>query len=204
MIGSLARSFSREEPAAPEPFNAPLFRSLIERIPEDERWVVLDLGAVCPRVISLFGGHRCRLDIADVGLGLAALERPLESPDLRKAAEALLPELHAEAADLVLCWDTLNYLNRDALTALMARIHDRCRPGTLVHALICYSDSQMPVEPGHYVPQDDGSLVNATDCNEQRDAPRYSPEDLTLCMQGYSIDRAMLLSNGMQEFLFRL
>ena len=47
-------------------------------------------------------------------------------------------------------------------------------------------------------------VVNATSCAEQRDAPRYSPEDLSLCMQGYSIDRAMLLSNGMQEFLFRL
>jgi len=204
MIGSLARSFAREEPAAPEPFNAPLFRSLIERIPEDERWVVLDLGAVCPTVISLFGGHRCRLDIADVGQGLDTLKEPMEPADLRKAAESLLPELHAEAADLVLCWDTLNYLNRDALTALMTRIEDRCRPGTLVHALICYSHPQMPVEPGHYVPQDDGSLVNVTNCTEQRDAPRYSPEDLTLSMPGYTIDRAMLLGNGMQEFLFRL
>ncbi|MGI9329801.1 MAG: hypothetical protein ACR2QB_03720 [Gammaproteobacteria bacterium] len=204
MIGSLARSFSRSGRAAPEPFNAPLFRSLIERIPEDERWVVLDLGAVCPAVISLFGGRRCRLDIADVAQGLAGLQEPMEPRDLRIATEALLPELHAEAADLVLCWDTVNYLNRDALTALMARIRDRCRAGTLVHALNCYSHAQMPIEPGHYVPQDDGSLINATICDEQRDAPRYSPEDLGLCMQGYTIDRAMLLSNGMQEFLFRL
>jgi len=204
MIGSLARSFSRDEPAAPEPFNAPLFRSLIERIPEDERWVVLDLGAVCPGIISLFGGHRCRLDIADVSQGLATLDEPMEPADLRTAAEALLPELHAEAADLVLCWDTVNYLSRDGLTALMARVQDRCRPGTLVHALVRYSHSQMPVEPGHYVPQGDGALMNINLCAEQRDAPRYSPEDLTLCMQGYTIDRAMLLSNGMQEFLFRL
>jgi len=35
-------------------------------------------------------------------------------------------------------------------------------------------------------------------------APRYSPEDLGKSMGGFLIDRARLLSNGMQEFLFRL
>ena len=35
-------------------------------------------------------------------------------------------------------------------------------------------------------------------------APRYSPEDLGIAMGSFEIDRARLLSNGMQEFLFRL
>ncbi len=32
----------------------------------------------------------------------------------------------------------------------------------------------------------------------------YSPEDLAKHMAGFEIDRARLLGNGMQEFLFRL
>ena len=125
MIGSLARTLGRGEDSGPEPFNAPLFQSLVSSVPEDERWVVLDLGAACPQVIKLFGGHRCRLDIADITDDLEVLNAPVEGPARQQVAESLLPELHAEAADIVLCWDTLNYLNREALTTLMARVADR-------------------------------------------------------------------------------
>lgn len=204
MLASLARSLSRDHAVAPAPFNAPLFQSLVRLVPEDRRWVVLDLGAACPQVISLFGGYRCRLDIADIAADLHTLNEVEDPAELPDAAETLLPELHAEAADVVLCWDTLNYLGRPALSALMARIADRCRSGTRVHALICYSDPKMPISPGHYVPQEAGGLLNVSQCTEVRDAPRYTPEDLTLCMPGYRIERAMLLGNGMQEFLFRL
>ena len=36
------------------------------------------------------------------------------------------------------------------------------------------------------------------------DAPRYSPADLGENVGGFTLDRARLLGNGMQEFLFRL
>jgi hypothetical protein len=204
MIGSLAWSVSRDQVVRPAPFNAPLFTSLIEGVPEDRRWVVLDLGAVCPQVIALFGGHRCRVDIADLSQGLELLDRDLDRESLRHVAESVLPLRRAEPADLVLCWDLLNYLNRAALKTLMAQIAERARPGTLVHALIHYADAQMPEHPGHYVPQPDGSLINVAPQSAIRTAPRYSPEDLRLNLPAYRIERAMLLGNGMQEFLLRV
>ncbi len=204
MIGSLARSTSRDPVAGSEPFNAPLFSGLIEGVPEDQRWVVLDLGKVCPQVISLLGGHRCRVEIAEVGQELELLNRDLDREALQHVAEGALPARLSEPVDLVLCWDTLNYLNREALRMLMAQVAERSRPGTLVHALIYYAEPRMPVEPGHYVPAVDGSLVNVSSCIQMRDAPRYTPEDLRLCLPAYTTERAMLLGNGMQEFLFRL
>jgi len=38
----------------------------------------------------------------------------------------------------------------------------------------------------------------------ERIAPRYSPEDLGQWMPAFSVERARLLANGMQEYLFRL
>ena len=203
MIASLARAVGRDE-VGPEVFNAPLFGSIIDRVPEHQRWVVLDLGAACPQVISLFGGHHCRLDIADIASGLAQLDACDDPDDRRDVAEALLPAPRDECTDVVLCWDLPNYLRRESLAALMSRIARRGRPGTLLHTLICYSYPRMPVQPGHYVPQADGGLVNLTACEEMRDAPRYSPEDLNHCLRDFTVERAMLLGNGMQEFLFRL
>lgn len=200
----IARPTSVARVERPEKFNAPLFRSLVENLSARERWVVLDLGAARTQTVALFGRYNSRLDIADIAdevNGLNALSDPKLAGN---AVDTLLPDCNDEATDLVLCWDIMNYLERPALSAVMARIAERSRDGTLVHALIYYSHTHMPARPGCYVPQDDYSLVDVTASADERPAPRYSPDDLLQCLSGYSIERAMLLGNGMQEFLFRL
>ena len=193
-------------PAEPEAgtLNAPLFRSLLEGLDETRRVVVLDLGAVHSSTVELFGRFRCRLDIADLAQDIDSLNGSMERDERERIAEALLPARHREPADLVLCWDLLNYLERPALAALMRRIAMRSRIGTLAHGLIVYSDARMPGRPGRYAPGPGGALTDLAPAPPERPAPRYSPEDLSLCMPDYRIERGRLLRNGMQEFLFRL
>ena len=104
----------------------------------------------------------------------------------------------------MLCWDLLNYLNRPALSMLMECIAARGRRGTLAHALVVYSARKMPVRPIRFYPVDEQHLASSSAPQPERDAPRYTPEDFTLCMPRYTVERARLLRNGMQEFLFRL
>jgi hypothetical protein len=191
-------------PAEPEALNAPLFASLVERLHGGDRCVVLDLGAARTETIALFGQFRARMDIADLADGIERLETESDPDLLREEVERLLPARGAEAADVVLCWDLLNYLPRPALAAVMAAIADRVRPGALAHALIAYSSKTMSVRPGCFVPLDEQRLINLSPRQAERNAPRYSPEDFALCMPNYSVDRARLLRNGMQEILFRV
>ena len=60
-------------------------------------------------------------------------------------ADALLPARRGEGADIVLCWDLINYLNKPALTAVMECIALRCKRGALAHGLVYYSAKSMPV-----------------------------------------------------------
>jgi hypothetical protein len=186
--------------------NAPLFQSVIERLRgAGGRCVVLDLGAARPETIRLLGEFRCRLDIVDLADGLEQLNMPEQTPrGLRERAESLLPPRRREAADVVLCWDLLNYLNRPALSMLMECIAARARRGTLAHALVVYSARKMPLRPSTFYPVDEQHLTSLPPAQAERDAPRYTPEDFTLCMPRYTVERARLLRNGMQEFLFRL
>lgn len=200
----LGAATARTQRETPTTVNAPLFRSLIERLAEDQRWVVLDLGAARPQIIALLNGCRCRLDIADLASSVDTLIDVGDSVRLADLAEALLPAQRPELTDIVFCWDFLNYLERGALTALMASIAVRCRPGAFVHALIVYSERLMQQRPGQFTPVDEGHLLNLSASKPARIAPRYSPEDLRLCMPDYTIERMRLLSNGMQEYLFRL
>jgi len=199
-----AQSVARELVGEPVQFNAPLFKSLIDHLATDKRCVVLDLGPAHTQTVELFSRYRCRLDIADLGDDVGQLNNETEPDRLRELAEWLLPTAHAEAADAVLCWDIFNYLDRPALTALMSRVAARAGPGTLVHALIVYADTHMPERPGHFVPQEDLSLLDVAVRHHEREAPRYAPTDLTDCLHAYTMERAMLLSNGMQEMLFRV
>ena len=205
MIDWRARSAERVPIARPGEFNAPLFRSLIEQLDEDKRWIVLDLGAAHTQTISLFSHYRCRLDIADLADGLDALcETQDDGPPLDEIAETLLPNRQDEPIDVILCWDILNYLDLAGLAAVMSRVAARSKRGALVHALIVYSETHMSEQPGHYVPLDDLSLIDMSHHTRQRLAPRYSPDDLNRALPDFSVERAMLLGNGMQEFLFRL
>lgn len=164
---------------------------------------MLDLGPARTETLALFSRFRARLDIVDLGESLEQLD--VEEPDLlRERVERLLPPRGEEAAHVILCWDLLNYLTRPALRAFMTAAADRARRGAYVHALIAYSSSRMPVKPACFVPVDEQRLVAVAPPQAERDAPRYSPEDLGHCMPGYMVERARLLRNGMQEYLFRL
>jgi len=204
VTASLAHSTDGNPDAGPVRFNAPLFHALIDRLETGSRCVVLDLGRARTQTVSLFSRYRCRLDVADLVDGLDSFSSDPDPVRLQAQVEALLPTPHAESADAVLCWDVLNYLDRPALAALMSRVAVRCRPGALVHALIVYSATHMPARPGHFVPQEDHSLLDIALDRHVRAAPRYSPRDLTDALPAFTLERAMLLSNGMQEMLFRL
>jgi hypothetical protein len=183
--------------------NAPLFRRLLESLSEERRSVVLDLGSARPEVVALLTPFRCRLDIADVADGLAGLDAEPDPALLREKVDALLPPAGREPADIVLCWDLLNYLQRPALTALMAAVAERMRPGGFAHVLIVYSGTRMPASPSQFSPLPDGRLIETPTTDAPRNAPRYSSEDLRVSLRGFTAESVMLLKNGMQEFLFR-
>jgi len=199
-----AQSNSRTATAQPKQFNAPLFRSLMERINDGGRWVVLDLGAARSRTVALLSQYHCRLDVADLIDDVDGLNAEADPAGLRHAAERMLPSPRAEATDAVLCWDILNYLKPPALNALMSRVAARGRPGTFVHALMVYSEPHMAARPGQFGLLEDHGLIDTAYSRREREAQRYTLSELTDHLPGYSIERAMLLTNGMQEILLRL
>ena len=207
MTASLRRV---RRPAQPDPsavLHAPLFQDLVTGLDATERHVILDLGAASTAMLALLGRSRCRVEIADLAHfgGIIQLNSTEPGPELATAAKSLLPNrLSDEAIDRVFCWDLPNYLTLDSLSALMDAIARRARPGALAHALIFYAERDMKENPGRFVPTPDGELIDHSTPSPAIAAPRYSPEELGKSMGRFVIDRARLLSNGMQEFLFRL
>jgi hypothetical protein len=194
-------------PASSAAFHAPLFHETVDGLHPTERYVVLDLGAASTATLALLGRSRCRVEILDLAHfgDIDRLNAAKPGAALAEVADSMLPNPQPEdAIDLVLLWDLPNYLSLNALSALMKAIGQRARPGALAHALIFYSGRDMCEHPGRLVPTADGELMDYNETSATIAAPRYSPEDLGKSMGGFVHDRARLLSNGMQEFLFRL
>lgn len=207
MTALLRRAKPGVPPAQPAAFHAPLFRELVTGLEPGQRRVVLDLGAASTPLLAFLGRARCCVEVADMAHfgGIERLNAASPGSEVTSVAESLFPNrLSTEALDLVFLWDLANYLTLDSLTALMTAIQGRARPGALVHALIYYADRNMPEHPARYVPTEAADLVALDAADAQVPAPRYSPEHLARSMRYFAIDRARLLSNGLQEFLFQL
>lgn len=203
MAVSLGRTKSPAPPDAAAAFHAPLFHDLVSGLDPAGRHVVLDLGAASTDMLALLGRSHCRVDIADVAYS-GGIDK-LNATAAVSTADALLPErLSGDDFDLVFCWDLPNYLTLDALSALMTAIGRRARPRALVHALIVYAEREMSEAPGRFIPTTAGELINRNARGPSIEAPRYSPEELGKSMGEFALDRARLLSNGMQEFVFQL
>ncbi len=207
MTASLRKASPAAQTGSPAPFHAPLLHELIGNPDAIDRLAILDLGAASTELLGLLGRCRCCVEIADVAYfgGLEQLNTTERGPALADVAESLLPKRFRDSpVDLVLCWDLPNYLTLQSLAALMQAIARRSRPGALAHALIYYAERDMPQYPGRFIPGLDGELVDRSTQSSAIAAPRYSPEELGNSMGRFVIDRARLLGNGMQEFLFQL
>jgi hypothetical protein len=205
MMAQMGSATARAPMERPATLKAPLFRSLLNDLDDGRRCVILDLGAASSGILESLGRYRSYVQIADLA-GCGGLDILNSQPDdaaLNELAEFVLPPRYREDIDVVLCWDLLNYLRPAAVAALMAAIAERARPGTLAHALIVYADATMPERPARFIPDADDRLVDKQCPQTQIPASRYTPERLGQMLGEFRIERAMLLANGMQEFLFR-
>lgn len=197
-------SLAVRDPGGPdrhdESTRAPLLADLLSPPPERRRRVIADLCALQQGVIDAIAGTRTRLVVLDLPERRVRTSRRWHGLDVGQAADPW-----REPLDAVLCWDLLNYLEAGELAELADALAARAAPHCRIHALIQYSAVDMPNEPGRIQLDADRSLLptaGAGDPTPRRASPRYSPKALEKAMPALTVDRTMLLGNGMQEFIF--
>lgn len=188
---------------APTTVRCPLFESMVGGFDDDRRHVVCDLGPARSGTVALLGRFRCRLEILSLPHLLPTLLTCETAAEVEALVRTRLPHDAEEPVDALLCWNLLNYLTPAIIAPLMRVLAERLAPGGLVHALIEYSAAQMPGQPARIAPSGPGELLIEPDDAAPCPAPRYALGALEKCLPGLKSERAMLLGNGMQEYLFR-
>jgi len=151
---------------------------------------------------------RCRLDILDFDIGILKQDRGEGALGAMQARLAeRLPDAGGEFADLLLCWNYLNYFSRAEITTLMEVILPRLSERAQIHALVESSSPDMASTPAPLALAEDGFVRVGGAAHEapgspRLAAPRHSTDGLLACMPGMIAEQTMLLGNGQKEYLF--
>lgn len=185
--------------------NCPIFKSITENLPEEEKVHILDIGSPNGANVHFFSRYYCRLTIESGQKQLAAMrnEAELEQKEIQQRVRNLFPfsnKTHGHF-DLILCWDVLNYLKPAVFSAFMQHIAQFAHKGTYLHAFISPRQT-MPETPSTYKILDEGRM-SYTASSESIASPSYHQPDLRELMPQFTIQKSVLLKNGMQEYLFK-
>ncbi len=164
---------------------------------------MLDLGRGFGSNIEFLSRFATRICVEDLYHTLASLGLPF-SGDKRvycPVYETLLPYRDQTRFDVILAWNLLDYLDRDDIRRLSARLAAICNPGALVYAMISIRP-KIPETPANFKIIDEQNLVYQQTAVAQCDGPRYTQVKLLEWMSQFRVKRTFLLRNGMQEYLF--
>lgn len=106
----------------------------------------------------------------------------------------------AEAFDVALAWDALDYLSPAAMAPFVAALRARCRRGAWLHALVHTSES-MPASPCRYRMAEGFRLRREPATSDTVGAPDLSPAEVEKSLIGFRLEHGFLLSRGMREFV---
>ena len=187
----------------PEPsvkrVGVPLLAQLLAPEELETRRVWMDAGRAQAGLINRLTGTPSRLIVADMPRARERRETGWHLPDA-----GLAGAFWSESVDRFLCWDLLNYMDKDQLAELSRSISKLGGGNCTIHALIQYSRTTMTEAPACFSLDDDLQLVVTEIGQPESRTPRYSPKALEKAMPELRVERTMLLNNGMQEFLFSL
>ncbi len=188
--------------ANPDVHRSLALAALLRDVRRDRKLQVLDLGAAVGSNVEFLSRYDCKLYIEDL---YAALGARAPAGDGEEAGPQFfadfLPLPENVRLDVVLAWDTFNYLSRRELGYLVAHLRRYCQPGTLIFALISIL-KQIPAQPIRFRIVDEERLAYELRTAALRPAPRYAPAELTEILSGFRVDRSYLLRHGIQEYLF--
>ena len=188
-------------------FNSPSVGILSQRFPGPGKCQVLDLGAPVSSTVAFFSDRGCKFYLEDLYRFFIAPRNDREDngdedDDIATAIAAALSYDDTARFDLILGWDLFNYMERSAITLLMARIARSCRSGTLLYLTIS-TGAMISSAPARITMIDGGWLHYRSTIDERSIAnPRLSPTALESMMPGFRLLHSFLLGDEMQEFLF--
>jgi hypothetical protein len=178
-----------------------LLPALFERLDEEQRVTVLNIGPAMPDTVDFFCNYRCRLHFVDIFSELPVTPIDEEEPDLQPSFEAMLQVPADTRFDICLFWDLFNFLDSDAMQALQGALRPHLADDGIAHAFSVHNPRTHPYSSHLYSIRDTHTLSL-----RERGAklPGYAPHSqrrLKEMLHCYTLERSVLLADSRLELL---
>lgn len=170
--------------------------AIYNELKESKQNRVLDLGTSSAASFNFFTQLSCKIHFESLDEFLG--ETKTQGEDLIASLEQYMSVFEqTQKFDIVLLWDTLNYLDLPSIRWLMQRITAHCHENTLIHAMR-YTSIKAPAIPCRFSVIDKHVIQIQRATEKPRRFPSYSTTELLRNMPHLSIEQTYLNYEGMQ------
>lgn len=177
-----------------------LLPALFQQFDAEQGVTVFHVGSALPETVDFFSDYRCKLHFIDVFSAL-----PIDSTDdasltRQQQLQALLRFPQDTRFDLCLFWDLFNFLDSDALKALLAVLQPYLKPNAVAHAFSVHNRKLPQINHTYGIKQMDTLKVR----NRRSTPPGYAPHsqrELTALLGYFQVERSVLLPDSRLELL---
>ncbi len=181
---------------------SPLLFGALQSLTEQPHYTVWDPQPATQGLLDYFSLSCCTLYLPACRDALCQL--PIEEAE--SSLDTVFPQLFSfddasfKPIKLLLLWDLPNYLQPSVLSALIQYLTPRLDPHVVIHSFI-YTSQSMPETPAlfRFVEQQKLHVVSTSvrTCT----CPMYYQEKLHKLFNPFRVQRSILLSNGIQEYV---
>lgn len=185
-----------------DPLSARIFSSIWESFDSGSKPSILDLGNAQPESFNFYSERACYLTILDCIQQLINLNWPEEdTPNqvLTEKIAAIIPASKTQY-DLILVWDSFNYIHPKVLPFLHNHLLQFCTGKTIIHGF-GFTSEYYPKEPGVFKILEGNKIQHlVTSADVIRHTP-LTPHAINKVMPNFRYNRSVLMRSGLQEFM---
>lgn len=177
-----------------------LLPSLFQPFAEGQAVTVFHVGSALPETVDFFSNYRCKLHFIDIFSALPFVDDADGTPSLVQQFQQLLHFPETTLFDICLFWDVFNFLDAEAIDALLTVLRPHLKPTSLAHAFSVHN-SRIPQKSHYYGIQQTDTL---SVYSRRETPPGYAPHsqrELTELLDCFRLDRSVLLPDSRLELL---
>lgn len=186
--------------------NSPLLFDLFKNLSKDKKQIILDISQANRSSLEFFADYWCKIYLTNTINEIYNFENSLmNSP--HKWHRALVKNMgfyknDKTGIDIMLLWGLPNYLNAEQLKGLISYLLPQGTKKTLLHTYI-YNSELMLKKPANYSIHKNKVSIQQQ-LTEEITCPMYNLSDLQKNLLPFKLDHSVMLSSGIQEYVFRL
>ena len=187
--------------------NSPLLFDMIKNLSKDRKQIILDISQANSNSLEYFSDYWCKLYLTNSISEIYNFENSsINTP--HKWHRALVKTMgfykkDEKEIDMILLWGLPNYLNAEQLKGLITYLLPQCAKKAQLHTYIFNSELMLKA-PANYRIHKNKVSIHQQPITEEINCPMYNLNALQKHLSPFKLDHSVMLSSGIQEYIFHL